>query len=184
MNTTKEIIMPESELAAKPITFEGWVSRNGKVYKIEGAARLDGCTHNYCECGKVKERFRSFCDECNAKRTQNNYLKLPFKEWDGKTMLCIYHDDQFFHSEDDIFDYCDEHDCKSEDLELVICEPNYYRIIQDDYWEDEAPEDWEPPKELNELIGKLNEYCESHIISWSAGKFRTTVKLESENDSL
>ena len=74
--------------------------------------------------------------------------------------------------------YCEEHSINPEDLKLVICEPNYLRGLDYDYWDDVWPEESEPPKELQKLVDALNEYCRTAPpVSWQAGKMRTTVKI-------
>lgn len=123
------------------------------------------------------------------------YKDLPFKEWDGKTPLVIFGDDKYFFDSDDIESYLEEinGDVKDEsekrtstDLQLMICEPN--RIAEIDFnglYGDVLPEDMDiedvVPNDILHLMNELNKLIKEKkpILSWSEGKFRTTVDIRS-----
>lgn len=181
MREQKEI-MYDSPEAAKPYTMNGWLSSNGHFYKEESMARYQGCTHQKCECGNKMSKGWSKCDNCRAISSRKRYEEMPIEEWDGKTPLVIYNDDQYFFDEDSIRDYCVDNDCSPEDLQLVICEPNYPMTVSEDYWSDQMPTDdgdGELPKGLQEKLDELNEYISKmEPLSWSQGKRRVIVKLQ------
>ena len=68
---------------------------------------------------------------------------------------------------------------KSEDLRLVICEPNKMEQVSSDYWEDILPESMERlPEEVEKALEALNNVIrEAKPISWRPGKKRTTVHI-------
>lgn len=192
MSSTEKIILPEDVvLESATINFPGSnpitlykVPGDGKnLYSSEESARYRMCTHAKCTtCGTPAKRPYTLCESCRHKRSVQRYRELPFEEWDGKTMLCIYGDDQYFQDHDDIVMYCDDHDIDdSTQLMLVICTPNYIKPIQHDWFEDDLPEDGELPKELNDKIEEFNKFIETlKPISWSEGKVRTTVNVNED----
>lgn len=110
---------------------KGWWSVKSTHHKSsvfwgedEHMARWDGCTHKICdECGKhTHEKQYTCCTECRARHERERYEKLELIEWDGKTPLCIYHDDTYFTSMDDIYSHCEEFECEPKGLMLVLCE--------------------------------------------------------------
>ena len=184
---TDKIILYDSPEAAKEVTVTLWQSACGHLYKDEGTARYAGCTHKICACGKKMRKFYTQCDDCQNKTFREKYLNLKFEEWDGKTPLCLYGDDKYFFDVSDIEDYLDElnnyeeenNEYGPEDLQLVICKPNYLPQVQID--SDDIPEnlEWEDvvPKELDKRVAELNEYIKTlKPISWSQGKIRTEYK--------
>ena len=181
MNNEK-IILFDSDEAAQPITLSGWQSSDGFFFRDESSARYRGCTHKICDCGKPMSKFYTKCESCRFVSQVEKYDKLPFKEWDGVTPLCIYQSDEYFFNENDIWDYIDNHsedddEIKPEDLMLVICEPNYYAPIVSDVWEDIIPEDGDIPKIIQEKLAEFNEFLKKQPpLSWSQGKFRTIFK--------
>jgi hypothetical protein len=182
MKEEEKVILYSSEEAAKIMTVTGWVSSTGRFWgKDEHMARWEGSTHKTCDCGVITEKGYSKCEKCRLAASIGAYKKMPFKEWNYETPLINYQDDKFFWNEEDIIEYLEENDLKPEDLNLVICEPNYFYKIDSDYWEDILPEDGDIPKELEELLKKVNEYCETaKPISWTEGKYRTEYKLKTE----
>lgn len=175
-----EIILDDSPEAAHKETREYWISRNGRAYNDERAARYDGCTHRRCdECKEPTDKFRIKCPTCRAKQLKEMYLRMPFKEWDGKEPLCLHDSDEFFWGEEDIEFFCDTNDLKPEDLDLVICEPLMAREVDPmDIYGDCLPEEGDLPDELEEAFKELNEKIRAYKtpLSWHAGKFRTSYK--------
>lgn len=185
MNTEKEkIIRYESDEAARKVTVTGWVSSNKRYYgSDEQTARYDGCTHTICEeCGGDCKKLYTICSKCRSKRDKNKYLEMPFKEWDGDTVLYSNTLEIFIHYPEELIDYCDSEEIKPEDQELIICEPEYLHTIDmDDYYCDELPEDQclsDCLPNIAEAFDKLNKLIieSKKPISWHPGKFRTTIK--------
>jgi hypothetical protein len=110
------------------------------------------------------------------------YLKLPFKEWDGKTPLCLFMSDQFFYTEDDINDFVDYNEgVIYQDIRLVICEPNYGEQVDlMSLWDDILPENFDGlPSKIEAALTALNNVIKEHgVISWSEGKYRTSISPE------
>jgi len=177
----KPKIMYGSDEAAQKVTVTGWKSRNNCFYgDNEHLARWDGCTHQICACGAEMERGYTICRSCSAKKRLEKYEAMPFKEWDGETMLTLHDDDKYFRDEDEVRDYCEMEGIPLEDLHLVICEPQYAWEIGEDYYCDLLPEDMtleDCYSELAEAIGKVNDLIrkKEKPISWLGGKFRTAL---------
>ena len=86
------------------------------------------------------------------------YLKVPEIEWDEKTPLCTYMGDEYFYSEDDIFDYCYEFETLPSEMELVHTAEQKFRTLTDDSdWWVGYVEDYELPADLKKLIQEFNE---------------------------
>lgn len=183
-------IMYDSDLAAvyEERTLKGWWSVKSTHNNFsrffeedEHMARYDGCTHMLCkECGKRTHRKSwTCCADCRAKHTRKRYEALQVVDWDGETYVCTFDDDQFFNSPDEIYDYCEEHGCKPEDLMLVLCEPGYPSQVNTDYWCDELPEDGELPAEVLEALDALNDVIsKSGPIAWWPGKKRISFGFD------
>lgn len=179
----EKIILDSSNEAAQLKTVTGWVSSTGRFFTDERLARYDGSTHSACECGNLMKRSWTKCDSCRSVSNQEKYKAMPFKEWDMKTPLVIFYDDKYFFDADEIEEYLEEHELKDEDLQLVICEPNYLSTIDSGNWEDVLPVDGdgELPKEVEKALGELNKIIEkAEPISWSEGKYRTEYKSQTE----
>lgn len=181
---SKEIILDTDEGIIEYRTdIEGWVGKNGIFYgKEKHLAIYANSTHKKCEKGHIYSKSWISCSECREAELPEKYLRLEYKEWDGETPLCIYDTDTYFFNIEEIEDYVEEEEIKTEDLKLVICEPAYLSEVCEDYWEDVLPEDWsvedicpivaQKLKELNEAISK------ARVASWWAGKCRTAIKSE------
>jgi len=179
-------IMYDSDKAAifEERTIKGWWSVKSSAAgksrfwdKDERMARWDGCTHKKCECGEVHSKRWTCCKKCRDKKKRERFNKLPVIEWDGITPICSYDDDRFFFYESDLIEYCQEHNCKPDDLMLVICEPIYPSQIDTDYWCDELGEDEEMPSDILEALDSLNEIISTaDPLSWQQGEKRIKVK--------
>lgn len=174
-------IMYDSDAAATFQTgISGWVSSKGNFFgKKEDIARYDGCTHRTCSCGNVHSKNWTICDECRARKSVERYEAMPHAEWKGEPLV-VFGDDRYFWDEGELFDYMRDNDLT--DLQLVICEPNYAPEICDSYGEEYFPEDQyldDVAPDLAKRIADLNEWIakEKPILSWTGGKYRTTVKL-------
>jgi hypothetical protein len=176
---TEKIINYDSPEAAQPYTMSGWKSSDGRFWKDEHSARYAGCTHLKCsKCENLTKKGWTVCEECRHKNAINRYMALPFKEWDYKTPLVLFGDDQYFFDESDIEEYLADHeDLEPEDLQLVICTPNNYFEVTEEHWSDILPEnsEGEVHKKLREALDALNKVIETlPPASWSEGKFRTS----------
>jgi len=192
MSTEETKVLYTDEAAAKKVTVEGWLSRNGRFYPgtskdHEHMARYDGCTHIICDCGQEAKKGWTKCDECRQKTTVERYNNMPFKEWDGAQAICLMDadEDEYFFSEEDLMEYCDDLEIDPSDLMLVICKENRPHQIDPDYWSDEMP----PYRELDDVfstealqkIKELNEILSKHgPISYSPGKYRTSYQAPKE----
>lgn len=158
-----EMILNTSAEAAKFVdTLSGWVSRGGIFFgKDEGAARYHGCTHWECrDCGAPAPKGWECCDDCKEKRSAARYEKLERATWDEQGMLYSEVADRFFSSWDEVADYMEEENEKTMEpvvLRLVICEPEYLRQVDEDYWSDDLPEDGELSAEVVAALAELNE---------------------------
>lgn len=185
MSEEKIILYDSPEAATYETNIEGWVSANrhfyGKGELGERLARHDGSTHKKCECGNVFDKKWAYtvCSDCRRKRGYESFLKLPFKEWDGKEPVCEYDGDKFFWDLESLQEYMEEHEIG--DIDLYICEPTHYQTIDTETIASDCYDDWEPSAELEKKIEEFNAYLDSlppH--SWTASKIRTSYKLPKE----
>lgn len=141
------------------------------------------CTHDDCkECGKEFKKNYShdvYCGSCSHQKFVDRYNALELVEWDGKTPLVLFNDDQYFFSEDDIIFYCEGEDFQPKDLMLVVCTTSNLSQIDWDHWADEVHEDWEPSSELEHRLKEFNEFLSKESSNtWFEGKKRVTLDLE------
>lgn len=176
-------ILYSSPDAAQIKQATGWVSANGHFYgDNEHLARWAGCTHILCkECGKYEhEKGWVCCDACRARHEIERYDAMPFKEWEGEPLFSYSHDRYFF-DEQELIEFALEYDVLPGEMRLAICEPDTLKMVEfDDIWEDRLPEDMylsDVSPELSEAVAKVNDVIQKTkpILSWSPGKFRTTV---------
>lgn len=175
--------MFDSSEAATLKTVTGWVSRDGRFYgDDERIARYAGCTHQACDqCEAIVPRGRLICDACRNKATAAKYSALEAKEWDGETPLALFDCDTYFFDFESVEDYCDQNDCKVEDLQLVICTPIKPALLSaDDLFCDSLPEDGETPDAVKDAVEAVNQaIIAAPPFSWYPGKFRAVFAQES-----
>jgi len=174
-----KVILDTDPEAAQLKTLKLWVSRNGLAYSDERTARYDGCTHKKCECGELMEKRWLSCGKCRDKADRERYLKMPTKEYDGKTPLVLYNTDTYFFDAGDLFFYCEEHNVKETDLPLVMCDPVYAHTIDpNEYYVDELPEDGEVPHPIQAAFDEMNKKISEHKepFCWVQGKFRVILE--------
>ena len=151
--TEEKIILAESDEAAKFVTgLSGWVDIHGNFHgKSEEMARYYSSTHRRCEECKeaiIKRGYR-FCADCKEKKDIERYSKLEKKVWDGESYLYSDRDDIYLSDYQELHDYIDEREIENVgSLRLIICEPEYLREINADYWADDLPEDTELPESV------------------------------------
>ena len=116
------------------------------------------------------------CADCREKRAVARYEKLERAEWDEKGMLYSEVADRFFQSWDEVADYLEEYNEQTGEplsLRLVICEPEYLRSVDTDFWSDNMPDDWdgELPDAIMTALTELNAVIQEHgPVSWRPGK--------------
>lgn len=177
----KQINFDDAEAARFVENIKGWVDINNRFWgnnpDSEQMARYSSCTHLKCECGKLKPKGYSKCEECRAKSEIEKYNKLPFKEYNGE-MVYSYSADMYFNDSDEIEDYCYENEIESKDLLLVFCKPNKFYKIDYSYWDDIFPDDndIDLPKELLDALDNFNKVISQlPPVSYSPDNIRTEV---------
>lgn len=183
MKNQKEMVLNTSDEAATYQTgIKGWVSRRGNFYgdspTSEEIARYDGCTHRPCkECGAPALKVYLYCKECSKIRKFLKFKSREAKVWDRITPLYSDAEDEYFMTEEELIDYMRGSSVNFEDLQLLICEPNYLQYVDEDYWADELYEDCELPLEVYKALDNLNKEIDKvGPVSWSPGKFRAVLE--------
>ena len=166
-----EIIMYDSPEAAKPHTMSGWLSRNGYFYSDEYVARYNGCTHRPClECGEPAEKHNCHCKACRNKLDIKRHKARKRKPWDGKAMIYSEALDRYYSDPADALEDAEEEGI--DEPMLRICEPEYARPIENDYFQDQLPEDEDDlPCEVVEAMDAFNAAIKGVILSWVPGGF-------------
>jgi hypothetical protein len=178
---SQEKILYNDDRAARHVTVTGWTDAMGRFWgSDENAARYSSCTHMLCACGKEMNKGWTKCDACRRQALIIRYNGMPFEEWDGIEPICVIDasENEYFFSEEELLDYCETEDIKPQDLMLVICKPNYPRLVSGDYWSDSFPEDQTEDdvfsSEVLKKISELNKLLKEHKpISYSPGTVRT-----------
>lgn len=181
------IIFADSPEAAQYKTgLSGWVSRDGRFFgENEELARYAGSTHRKCECGEVFTR-NSYCRTCSDAKEREQFLKMPVVEWDGSAMLYDQNTDKYFSEIEDILEHYENDEIDINGAMIIVCEPNYAREIESDYWCDELPGDLSFEEcggvdaETVELLNKLNAKLKNTILSYSPGTNRVDVLAHAE----
>lgn len=167
----EEIILPDSDKAAKRKRVTGWVSRNGHFWgEDERMARYDGSTHSKCDdCGCVIPKSQTLCFLCNKAYRRKVWEEAKRKPWDGSSVIYSETGDHYFPDLEDLQIWCEEGGCSPEDLCLYLCEPNYAREIDDDFFCDELGEDDEIPDDLRTAMDAFNAAVRAYEapLSWS-----------------
>ena len=173
MNTTKKVIMADSDEAASIKTVTGWVSSTGHFWgKDERMARFDGSTHKICDKnpapGVVEQR--SWCEACRAERMTAKWEAMPRREYDGEP-VCVFDSDTYFFAPEEIADWLLDNDIKLEDARLVFCKPKHpEQIDPNEHYQDDLPEDGEVSAALAEAFDALNKIIEAQPpLSWWEG---------------
>ena len=169
-------ILYDSDEAAKYVTgIEGWTDRHGHFFgNNEDVARYSGSTHRKCrDCENIiPTRGYLICGTCRGKAAIGKYNARPRQKWDGDAPLYSDADDEYFFDVDSLRDHMEEHECTLESLRLVICKPQTFRELEDDYFCDELPEDGELPDSVITAMNELNAVLRAQgPASWVPGKY-------------
>lgn len=181
MTAAEKIIMYDSPEAGRLVTVTVWEidDPNGIIYTPkEETARYNNCTHKTCDCGKPMQKYYTKCEDCRAISARERYMALPFEEWDLIKPVCTVDADKYFFNEEDIIEYMEEEEINN--LDLLICKPNEWKQIGEDYWSDQMPEDsdGELPDSMQKALDGLNAIIKTlPPQSYSRGKIRTQYIL-------
>lgn len=186
MQSEKIILAEDAEQLIEQVNLDVWKVNDQKYFLKKERAIEFLITHRKCECGNLMTRHQNLCDGCRNKRygiySKDRYVSKPFQEWDGETPLCLYNEDIFFYSKDELFDYLTENNLTQGEIQLCICSPNNPPLINyNDLCEDMMPEDVDDvadlAPEIMKKIDELNEFIKTQPpISWNEGPFRTELK--------
>lgn len=104
------------------------------------------------------------------------FFKLSEVEWDGESPIYSDLNDTYYRSLDEA--ECDLEGSQTlEDLQLLGCEPEFIRPLDESHCEDILPEDGELPQEVLDAMDEFNRKVEGIIISWYPSNKR--IKLHS-----
>lgn len=184
--TEEKIILAEYDDAAKFVTgLSGWVDRNGVFWgQLEEMARYSSATHKRCEECKeaIIRRGYPFCANCQEKKDIERYNKLEKKVLDGESYLYSDRDDVYFADYQELYDYIYEREIENIDsLRLIICEPEYLRELDADYWADDLQDDTDLPESVLSALETFNASLKAAgIVSWSPGKYAAIINNQTE----
>jgi hypothetical protein len=181
MKTQEKIILEQDVVLPVKETIEVYnigTKEHPRYIVTEHTVRKELSTHVMCECGNVYEK-KSYCLICSEKRSLETYKNKEYKEWDGSTPLCLFRHDKYFFDIEDLETYLEDNELEPEDLDLMICEENFLSNIEESYWEDIMPENFDSiadgNKEFSKKLKEFNEFISKQpAFSWREGKFRTT----------
>lgn len=180
MKNEPEMVMYDSPSAARVVDgISGWVDRNGMFFgESESSARYSGCTHRACGiCGQPAKKEFLYCKPCREKRDIDRYNAMPKKYWDCGVMVYSDSFDVYFNDLEEVNEFVDDHELTStDDLRLILCEPNYLDQINEYYWHDDLPEEGELPESVIIALEDLNlSIKDAGPISWSPGKYAASL---------
>lgn len=178
MNAEQTIILPSSPEAATYRTdIRGWVSRTGIYYgdgaEAERTARYAGSTHSECrECGATCRKSYTLCDDCRSKADRARFLALPRAPWDGVQPIYSDAKDRYYNTPEDALEDFDE-GTPADEMRLLLCKPNKPRLLNEEFFCGEMPEDGDYdslPEELQEAIEAYNAVAmKCPPLSWYPG---------------
>jgi len=181
MKAEKQIIYDDENASRFVENIKGYVDVNNRFYgnnpNSEHMARWSSCTHKKCECGKLMAKWRTKCEDCSTKAEIERYNQFPFEEYNGD-LVYSHLANKYFRDSDEIEYYCSDEEIDSKDLRLVFCEPNEFRQIDRDYWEDVLEDsECELPTKLQEALDNLNKIIsEMPPASYFPSKIRTEYR--------
>lgn len=180
MSEQQRIVLSTSDESASLKTVTGWVSRHGRFFGTdERTARYDGSTHCPCdECGTPVERSWTRCKDCRERVSLERFLARPVKPYESGMVFADAYD-RYFHDLDDAVEWAEDEGLELDTLRLLLCDPVYPRMLDDDHWQDELPEDCtlaDVAPDLAEAIGKANDVIaqmrkDHNPMSWTPSKY-------------
>lgn len=180
MSEQQRIVLSTSDEAASFKTVTGWVSRHGRFFGAdERAARYDGSTHSPCDtCGEPTDRSWIKCKACREKADLARFLARQSKPYESGMVFADAYD-RYFHDLDEAVEWAEDEGLELETLRLLLCDPVYPRMLDDDHWQDELPEDCtlaDVAPDLAEAIGKANDVIaqmrkDHKPMSWTPSKY-------------
>lgn len=178
MQSPINIVLPEQVIVESQTMTLYKVKNSPKWCVTEDSARYTGCTHNYCECGAIKEKYIAYCDDCSLKRKTIRYNELPEVKWDQKSPIYEDLSDKYFQGLDDLEEWIDENQVENYLIYPTI--PDYLPEL--DWNNIELPEDcdnlFDIVDEKHPIFVKLDEINEMRkeiIISYSPNKTKRLV---------
>jgi hypothetical protein len=165
--------MLDSPESATPHTLTGWLSRQGRFYEREEAARYDSCTHRPCqECGAPAEKMYIRCVPCRAAADRARFLALPTAPWTDDNPVFIYDSDECFWDEGELEDWCADHEVAVTDLMLVHGKsqrPPQFDAA--DLLNDYLGEDYDVPRAVIDAMEAFNAAIRTHLTTmWYPSK--------------
>lgn len=182
-----EIILPDDPRAARYEMRGVWISRLGRLFSDKDEAQMNGCTHTRCDCGAISEYKNCPCNACRENARHETWLKMPAREWDGNTPVCIDRGERLFRDASDLEDWIDDYNSSrvgddpeitEDDLDLVhiVLHP---RQVRDDYLIEDMEEGYTLPKPVVEALSELNAaLTDAGIGRWESTGERVTHAKE------
>lgn len=183
---TGGVVHYDNPASARYMTdIKGWVDKDNRFFgdnnDSEHNARWSSCTHMNCECGRLREKSFTLCLTCRTFKEFEDYINLPFKEFDGEFPLYSHYVDEYFWDEDGIVNFCEENEVLEKELRLIICSPVKYAHVREDYWHDDLPDDSDIPDKLKQVLENLNSVIdELPPASYYPSKIRTETHYTKE----
>lgn len=145
----------------------GWTAEDAEKAARTCCSRNSPCP--FCKTNRTKYPSHA-CESCAPKLERERWEKCRVLPLDFP--LCLQDGDEWFWSEDDLWDYCDEHEAKPQDLLLRIGEKKPApEFNPDEFWADYLPEDAEPLK-CQELTDAINRWARENIDNWQMSPYR------------
>jgi len=187
MNKNDIILYEDSDIVKYMTNIEGWVETESRRYwgtnkDSEHMARYSACTHKRCKCGNIMRKYFTLCKKCREEKRTERYFKREWKKYDSDVPVYSDKYDEYFYDYEDIFDFCGIEGIEPDELNLIICEPNYCHTIDPyDYYIDISPDGVDDylPDEILDAFDKLNKTiteCKT-AISWEPGRYRTSISV-------
>lgn len=147
---------------------------------VDVACETEGCTF------RANKGWR-FCTGCRWKLDYARWktMEQVGAECGSSNPLTTLNGDDYWFDIDDLFTYCDIHECKPSDLLLVWCEPdNGPTFMFHEFVGDHTPEDFEVPSGTAEVEKVVNDFIAKHA-PWSwrgSSKKRASDEMLAELD--
>jgi len=188
MTTETKPTLRNEEAAERRTNIAGWVCKTCRRFfgDEDGAERMARycCEKDHaCDtegCTTRAEKPYIYCPPCIAGRDRARWEALVAVPWDGETPLCLHDSDVFFHDEDALQDYLDEHGLKREEIRLVICveeKPRSFDMVDhlSDYLDPDGG--FGDDGECREIDKTVNDWIEKNVPTmWTTGTKRPTAE--------